>query len=59
LLFAAQADVQRRGPAAADVDLRHVGSIAGLANLDGVRTFRQLDDETILATGPSLVFAVD
>ena len=47
-LFAPQADVQRRRQATANIDLRDVRPVAGLADLDGVRAFCDFDAQAIL-----------
>src|SRR5947208_12302223 len=59
LLFASQADVERRRLAAPDVDLRDVRPEALLAVLDRVRALGDVDDEAILSRRSTPWFAVD
>src|SRR5438128_2101296 len=59
LLFAPQADVERRRLAAPDVDLRDVRPEALLADLDRVRALGDVDDEAILSRGSTPRLAVD
>src|SRR5262249_46504203 len=57
--FTPQTDVQRSRRAAPHVDLRDVGAIAALADLDGVRAFRYVDNESLLTARRPPDFAVD
>src|SRR5882672_7605523 len=54
-----QAHVDRRRIAAADLDVRNVGAVAGFLNFDRVTPFGDFDDQTILRIGSAPLFAVD
>src|SRR5262252_10556866 len=57
--LAPEADVQRRRRATPHVDLRDVGAVSALANLDRVRSFRHIDDESLLTAGSPPHFTID
>ena len=54
-----QAHVDRRGLAAANLHRRRERHVAVLADLDPVRTFRDLDDQALRALRPLPALAVD
>lgn len=59
LLLPRRADVDRRSPSSADVDLCRVATIAVPAHLDAVRPRRNLEDERFATCRPLPPLAVD